>query len=105
MLVLKSMRDSCSLDQAEQPLQILLNTVLAKPFSLDNGSRDLTDVLLEYIDELDRESDLLSAWQRLSYYEWLIPRLQEQESGLAETAKDLFVALFRSNKEVSHVAV
>jgi type II secretory ATPase GspE/PulE/Tfp pilus assembly ATPase PilB-like protein len=105
MLMLKGMRDSCSLDQAEQPLQILLNAVLAKPFILNNGSRDLTDILIEYIDELDRESDLLSAWQRLSYYEWLIPRFQEQESGLVETAKDLFAALFRSNKEVSHVAV
>jgi type II secretory ATPase GspE/PulE/Tfp pilus assembly ATPase PilB-like protein len=105
MLMLKGMRDSCSLDQTEQPLQTLLNAVLVKPFGLDSGSCDLTDVLLEYIDELDQESDLLSAWQRLSFYEWLMPRFQEQESGLVETPKDLFAALFRSNKEVSHVAV
>ena len=52
-----------------------------------------------------RDSDLLSAWQRPSFYEWVIPRFREQESEYFETAKDLFAALFRSNKEVSHAAV
>ena len=41
MLVLKGMRDPCSLDETEQPLQILLNTVLMKPFSLNDENRDL----------------------------------------------------------------
>ena len=99
------MGDSCGLDQTEQPLQNLLNAVLTRPFSLKNGSRDVTDLLLEYMDEIDQESDLLSAWQRLSFYEWLIPRFQEQESESVGTAKDLFAALFRSNKEVSHAAI
>ena len=32
MLVLKDMCDPCGLDETEQPLQILLNTVLIKAF-------------------------------------------------------------------------
>jgi type II secretory ATPase GspE/PulE/Tfp pilus assembly ATPase PilB-like protein len=105
MLMLKGMRDPCSLDESEQPLQILLNTVLIKAFSLKDESCDSTDVLLEYLDELDRESDLLSAWQRPSFYEWVIPRCRQPEAAFYETAKDLFAALFRSNREVSHAAV
>ena len=105
MLMLKGMCDLCGLDQTEQPLQNLLNAVLTRAFSLKNGCRDVTALLLEYMDEIDQESDLLSAWQRLSFYEWLIPRFQEQESESVGTAKDLFAALFRSNKEVSHAAI
>src|SRR6202047_970679 len=105
MLMLKGMCDSCGLDRTELPLQNLLNSVLTRPFSLKNGSRDVTDLLLEYVDEIDQESDLLSAWQRLSFYEWLVARFQEQESESVGTAKDLFAALFRSNKEVSHAAI
>jgi len=105
MLVLKSKRDPCILDETEQPLQILLNTVLTKAIGLKEGNRDTTDVLLEYIDELDQDSDLFSAWQRPSFYEWLIPRFQEQVSEFYKTATDLFAAIFSSNKEVSHVAI
>jgi type II secretory ATPase GspE/PulE/Tfp pilus assembly ATPase PilB-like protein len=105
MLVLKGVHNGCRLDETEQPLQILLNTVLAEPFFPNNGSRDTTDLLLEYMDELEQESDLLSAWQRLSFYEWLIPHLREPVPELFQTAKDLFVALFRSNKTVPHAAV
>jgi type II secretory ATPase GspE/PulE/Tfp pilus assembly ATPase PilB-like protein len=105
MFVLKGKRDPCGLDEAEQPLQILLNAVLIRPFSLTDVNRDPTDVLLEYLDELEQDSDLLSAWQRTSFYEWVIPRFPEQESARFATASELFSALFRSNKEVSHVAV
>jgi type II secretory ATPase GspE/PulE/Tfp pilus assembly ATPase PilB-like protein len=105
MFVLKGERDSHGLDEAEQPLQILLNAVLIRPFSLTDANRDLTDLLLEYLDELYQDSDLLSAWQRTSFYEWIIPRFQEQESTGYKTARELFSALFRSNKEVSHAAV
>jgi hypothetical protein len=55
-------------------LQILLNAVLIRPFSLTDANRDLTDLLLEYLDELDQDSDLLSARQRTSFYEWIISR-------------------------------
>jgi type II secretory ATPase GspE/PulE/Tfp pilus assembly ATPase PilB-like protein len=105
MFVLKDKGDPCRLDGTEQPLQVLLNTLLLRPFSLMDANRGVTDVLLEYLDEVDQESDLLSAWQRTSFYEWVIPRLQEQESERFETVRDLFAALFRSNKEVSHAAV
>ena len=104
-MAIKSERDPCGLDEAEQPLQILLNAVLIRPFSRTDANRDPTDVLLEYLDELDQDSDLLSAWQRTSFYEWIIPRSQEQESARFATAKELFSALFRSNKEISHAAV
>src|ERR1700745_2201009 len=103
--MLKGMCDSCGLDRTEQPLQNLLNSVLTRPFGLKNGSCELTDLLPKYMDEIEQESDLLSAWQRLSFYEWLIPRFQEQESESVGTAKDLFAALFRSNKVVSHAAI
>ncbi len=105
MLVLKSIHEGCSLDETEQPLQNLLNTVLTKAIGLKEGNRDTTDVLLEYIDELDRDSDLLSAWQRPSFYEWLMPRFREQTSKYYETVTDLFAAIFCSNKEVSHAAI
>ena len=105
MLVLKGMRDPWCLDETEQPLQILLNTVLIKPFGLNEVNHEITDVLLEYLDELDQESDLVSAWQRSSFYEWVIPRFREPGSALFETAKDVFASLFRSIKEVSHVAI
>ena len=93
MFVLKGKRDPHGLDEAEQPLQILLNAVLIKPFSLTDANPDPTDVLLEYLDELDQDSDLLSAWQRTSFYEWIIPRFQEQESGGFRTARELFSSL------------
>jgi hypothetical protein len=99
------MRDPCRLDEAEQPLQILLNTVLTKPFNLHDADRNITDVLLEYLDEIDQDSDVLSAWQRPSFYEWLIPRLELQEGNSFDTSKELFAALFRSNKEVPHAAI
>jgi hypothetical protein len=98
MFVLKDERDPHGLDEAEQPLQILLNAVLIRPFSLTDANRDLTDLLLEYLDELDQDSDLLSAWQRTSFYEWIISRFQEQESTGFQTVRELFSALFRSNK-------
>ena len=47
MFVLKGERDPHGLDEAEQPLQILLNAVLIRPFSLTDGRPDPTDVLLE----------------------------------------------------------
>src|ERR1700688_1496653 len=101
MLALKGTRDSLNLDEMEQPLQILLNTLLTEPFGLNSGSQNFNEVLSEYLDELDQECDLLSAWQRLSFYEWITPRFREQESEPFQTASDLFIALFRSNKVVS----
>src|ERR1700730_14578340 len=105
MLVIKGMRDPCNLDQREQPLQTLLNTVLMRPFSLENGTLKISDILPLYLDDLDRESDLLSAWQQPSFYEWVVPRFQEREPEFFQTGTDLFAALFRSNKEVLHAAV
>ncbi len=86
-LMLTGIRDPCGLDEAEQPLQILLNTVLTKPFNLHDADRNITDVLLEYLDEIDQDSDVLSAWQRPSFYEWLIPRLELQEGNSFEKTR------------------
>src|ERR1700759_3755940 len=105
MLALKSLRDPRTLDEMEQPLQLLLNIVLATSFSLNDGTRNISEILPQYLDELDQECDLLSAWQRLSFYEWLVPRFREEKLELLQTASDLFGALFRSNKVVSHAAV
>jgi type II secretory ATPase GspE/PulE/Tfp pilus assembly ATPase PilB-like protein len=102
MLVLKDIRD---LDEAEQPLQTLLNTVLRNSFKLHNENWNIASVLRDYLDELDQGTDLLSAWQRPSFYEWIVPRLQEHEAEFFATAQNLFAALFRSNKEVSHSAL
>ena len=104
-LVLKGMRDPYSLDEAEQPLEILLNTVLTKPFNLNDADRSITDVLIEYLDELDQDADVLTAWQRPSFYEWLITRFELQQCNSFDTSKELFAALFRSNKEVPHAAI
>jgi type II secretory ATPase GspE/PulE/Tfp pilus assembly ATPase PilB-like protein len=99
------MRNPFSTEEAEQPLQILLNTVLTKAFDLNDADRRIADVLLEYLDELDQDPDVLSAWQRPSFYEWLIPRFELQESDSFDSSKELFAALFRSNKEIPHAAV
>src|ERR1700722_6663045 len=99
MSVLKGIGDPSRLEKTEQPLQTLLNTVLTESFKQNNASRKITEALLEYLDELDQDSDLLSAWQRPSFYEWIVPRFQEDEPEFFASAKDLFVALFRSNKE------
>jgi type II secretory ATPase GspE/PulE/Tfp pilus assembly ATPase PilB-like protein len=103
--MLKDMYAPCGQDETEQPLQTLLNTVLIKPFGLDHVNCDIAEVLLEYLDELDLDSDLLSAWQRPSFYEWVTRRFREQDSDYFETETDLLAALFRSNKEVLHAAV
>src|ERR1700730_13636171 len=105
MLVLKGISDLCDPNEAEQPLQTLLNSVLTKPFNLHNANRNITDVLREYLDELDQDTDLLSAWQRPSFYEWVIPRFKEHESEYFATVQDLFAAVLRSNKEGSHAAL
>jgi hypothetical protein len=107
MFILKDIRGLCDPERTEQPLHILLSTVLAKSFSAHVAHQDIAEVLIEYLDELDRETDLFSAWQRPAFYEWIIPRWQEHQSGCGpcETAHDLFATLFRSNKRVPHAAV
>jgi type II secretory ATPase GspE/PulE/Tfp pilus assembly ATPase PilB-like protein len=105
MLALESIRDPRSLDETEQPLQILLNILLAAPLGLNGGTQNTAEILPQYLDELDQECDLLSAWQRFSFYEWLIPRFRKEDSELFQTASNLFRALFRSNKAVAHAAI
>jgi type II secretory ATPase GspE/PulE/Tfp pilus assembly ATPase PilB-like protein len=105
MFILKGTSDPCHLEETEQPLQILLSTILTKPFNLYNADQDFTEVLIEYLDELDRESDLFSAWQRPAFYEWIVPHWREQQSISFNTAERLFATLFRSNKQVSHAAI
>jgi type II secretory ATPase GspE/PulE/Tfp pilus assembly ATPase PilB-like protein len=105
MLVLKRKRDLCSQDGTELSLQTLLEAVLIKSFSPNDIDGEITEFLLDYRDELNQNSDLLSAWQRPSFYEWVLARLQAEEAKSFATTTDLFTALFRSNKEVSHAAI
>jgi len=99
------MLDPYSPDEAEQPLQILLDRVLAKSFNLSEANRSMTEILLPYLDELAQETDLLSAWQRPSFYERLVSRFELPEGHSLDHSTDLFAAIFRSRKEVPHAAV
>ena len=105
MSALAVIRETRSLDEAERPLQVLLNSVLIEPFRLNGPNHESTSAFLEYLDELDQDSDLLSAWQRLSLYEWAIRRFRRNRSEFFGTPNELFAALFRANKQGPHVAV
>jgi type II secretory ATPase GspE/PulE/Tfp pilus assembly ATPase PilB-like protein len=99
------MLGSSSLEEVEQPLQDLLNSVLIEPFRLNGPNHESTRAFLEYLDELNQDSDLLSAWQRPSFYEWVILRFRRDQSEFFSTSNELFAALFRSYKDGPHVAV
>jgi len=105
MSALTAMSEPRSLDVAEQPLQVLLNSVVIEPFRLNGPNHESTSGFLKYLDELDQDSDLLSAWQHPSFYEWAILRCRRNRSEFFGTPNELFAALFRSNRDGPHVAV
>ncbi|HKM58346.1 MAG TPA: hypothetical protein VJX28_06345, partial [Chthoniobacterales bacterium] len=105
MSALTAMSEPRSLDVAEQPLQVLLNSVVIEPFRLNGPNHESTSGFFKYLDELDQDCDLLSAWQHPSFYEWAIVRFRRDRSEFFGTPNELFAALFRSNRDGPHVAV
>ncbi len=105
MPVLNQADKSSNLGGVEQPLQSLLCSVLIAPFTLNGTNHESTSAFEEYIDELDQDADLFSAWQRPSFYEWTIRRFRRDQFEYFGASKELFAALFRSNKEGSHFSV
>jgi hypothetical protein len=98
-------RGLSSLNGEERPLRALLSSALLQSFMSDDLDLGTAESRCEYLDELDQEPDLLSAWQRPSFYEWIILRSRRHEEPAFEKPADLFASIFRSNKEGQHIAV
>jgi type II secretory ATPase GspE/PulE/Tfp pilus assembly ATPase PilB-like protein len=93
------------LNVEEKPLRALLNSALLESFVSNITDLGSVSSLRDYLDQLDQEPDLLSAWQRPSFYEWNLLRSRGRQEAVFEKPADLFAAIFRSNKEGQHVAV
>jgi hypothetical protein len=104
-LLQSGMLDPYNLGETEEPLQILLNTLLTKSFNFNRSDLSIADALMDYHKELEQYSDVLSAWQRPSFYEWLILRCKLHGESFFDTSRELFATLFQSSKEVPHAAI
>jgi type IV pilus assembly protein PilB len=89
-----------------EPLSILIQSVLTKPFSLEGAENDLAnDQVLQYMDSLSRCDTLEDAWQQRSFYELLAVDNGEGGESAPESTHDLFVNIFRSNRHLSPPAI
>ncbi|HYY29265.1 MAG TPA: ATPase, T2SS/T4P/T4SS family [Chthoniobacterales bacterium] len=88
-----------------EPLSILIQTALTKPFSLEGAEIDLANgQVLQYMDLLSRCGTLEDAWQQQSFYEMAIDQ-GESGVGAPESSHELFVNIFRSNRQLSPAAI
>src|ERR1700675_1340705 len=85
------------------PLNILIQTVLTKPFNLEDSEVDVANgEVLQYIDFLSRSKTLEEAWQQRSFYELLTDNAEE---GTLRSSNDLFTNIFRNNRHMSQAAI
>ncbi|MBV9107105.1 MAG: Flp pilus assembly complex ATPase component TadA [Verrucomicrobia bacterium] len=94
-------------DQARitDPLSILIQTVLTKGFNLENAEIDFTKgQVLHYIELLSQSKTLEEAWQQRSFYELLVESNQG-EANAAKSSHELFVSIFRSNRQMAPTAI
>ena len=88
-----------------EPLSILIQSALTKPFSLEGAETDVANgQVLQYMDLLSRCDSLEDAWQQRSFYEVAIDN-GEGGAGVPESSHDLFVNIFRSNRHLSPAAI
>jgi type II secretory ATPase GspE/PulE/Tfp pilus assembly ATPase PilB-like protein len=88
-----------------EPLSILIQSALTKPFSLEVADTDVAnDQVLQYMDLLSRCDSLEDAWQQRSFYEVAVDSGEGGE-GERESSHELFVNIFRYNRHLSPAAI
>jgi len=88
-----------------EPLSILIQSALTKPFSLEVADTDVANgQVLQYMDLLSRCDSLEDAWQQRSFYEVAVDSGEGGE-GEPESSHELFVNIFRSNRHLSPAAI
>jgi type II secretory ATPase GspE/PulE/Tfp pilus assembly ATPase PilB-like protein len=86
------------------PLNILIQSVLTKPFHLEEGEADLANGrVLQYIDFLSRSTTLEEAWQQPSFYEFLLANAPDDSA--PQSTHDFFVSIFRANHQMAPAAI
>jgi hypothetical protein len=87
------------------PLNILIQTVLTKPFNLEDTQIEVANAqVLQYIDFLSRSKTLDEAWQLRSFYELLVDNADPAENA-PKSSHELFVSIFRSNRHMAPTAI
>jgi type II secretory ATPase GspE/PulE/Tfp pilus assembly ATPase PilB-like protein len=82
-----------------EPLSVLLQTLLAKPFQLEDAQVEIAiDDVLGYMRILSQFQSLEEAWQQRSFYELLIDNSQAAEN-TPKSSEELFASIFRSNRQ------
>ncbi|HZC58673.1 MAG TPA: ATPase, T2SS/T4P/T4SS family, partial [Chthoniobacterales bacterium] len=88
-----------------EPLSILAQTVLTKAFSLEEADDDLANgQVLQYMEMLSRSRTPEEAWQERSFYELLVEG-SRGEAGALKSVHELYVNLFRSNRQMSPASI
>src|SRR5260370_20695833 len=88
-----------------EPLNILIQTVLTKAFSLEDAEVDVANgQVLQYMELLSESKTLEEAWQQRSFYELMVDHNQGEENA-PKSCHDLFVSIFRSNRRLSPAAI
>ena len=85
------------------PLSILIQTVLTKAFSLEDAEVDVVNVL-QYMELLSQSKSIEEAWQQRSFYELLADNNQGEDD-VSRSSHDLFVNIFRSNRQMVPAAI
>jgi type II secretory ATPase GspE/PulE/Tfp pilus assembly ATPase PilB-like protein len=83
------------------PLSILIQTVLTKPFHLEDQEIEVANAqVLRYIEFLSQSKTLEEAWQQRSFYELLVDNSGAEENA-PRSSHELFVSIFRSNRQMA----
>jgi hypothetical protein len=87
------------------PLNILIQSVLTKPFNLEDAEVDVaTGQVLQYMEFLGRSKTLEEAWQQRSFYELLVDNNTSEENAL-RSSHELFTSIFRNNRHMAQAAI
>src|SRR5258708_16556464 len=91
--------------EAEGPLRILLQKALTKGFKLEEGEVEVAEAeVIGYMDRLYRCETIQDAWQQQSFYELIVDNAETQETA-SKPSHELFVGIFRSNRQMSSAAI
>lgn len=88
-----------------EPLNILVQAALTKAFSLEGAEIEVaTEQVLQYVEFLSQSQTLEEAWQQRSFYELLLDNAEGDENA-PKSSHDLFVSIFRSNRQMAPTAI
>jgi type II secretory ATPase GspE/PulE/Tfp pilus assembly ATPase PilB-like protein len=97
--------ESAVKSDAEGPLRILLQKALTKGFKLEEGEVEVAEAeVIGYMDRLYRCETIQDAWQQQSFYELIADNAETQETA-SKPSHELFVGIFRSNRQMSSAAI